>query len=238
MSKKLSIGFAILLGTQIAVADDLGWQGEGELGFTNTSGNTETESLLAKLSLGYKQTSWEHNLKFEALRAEDNKKLTAERYGANLQSDYKMSKHSYLFGKLRYEEDHFSSYDYQGSFILGYGNHVIDTERTSLKLEIGAGVNKNELELDNVTTQSQEQAVAYAGLNFSQKIGTHSEFTQDIRVEGGEDNVYTESDTGFKVNIMENLAMKLSVLVKHNSEVAAEKKKTDTVTAVTVVYGF
>ena len=70
------------------------------------------------------------------------------------------------------------------------------------------------------------------------KIGTHSEFTQDIRVEGGEDNVYTESDTGFKVNIMENLAMKLSVLVKNNSDVAAEKKKTDTITAVTVVYGF
>jgi putative salt-induced outer membrane protein len=199
-TKKLSIGFAILLGTQIAVAEEeSGWKGEGELGFTQTSGNTETQSLVAKLALSYKLTSWKHEAKLEALRSENDSVLSAERYELNLQSDYFLSDKSSIFGKLRYEEDSFSSYDYQASLIVGYGHQIIDTERTGLNLEAGIGMRRGELE---IVANSNDETVGYLGLIFRQKIGSHSEFTQYFQIEGGSDNVYTESDTGFKVNII------------------------------------
>jgi putative salt-induced outer membrane protein len=152
-----------------------------------------------------------------------------------LQSNYLLSDKSYLFGKLRYEEDSFNGYDYQASLILGYGRQIIDTERTGLKLEAGIGWREGELE---IITETNDETVGFLGLSFRQKIGSHSEFTQEFQVEGGSNNVYSESDTGFKVNIMENLAMKLSLLVKNNSDVPPDTEKTDTITAVTLVYNF
>jgi len=237
MHKKLGIGFALLLGTQIVVAEENGWKGEGEFGFTQTSGNSETQSLIAKLALSYKLTSWKHEAQIEALRSEDDSVRSAERYELNLQSNYFLSEKSYLFGKLRYEEDSFNGYDYQGSLIVGYGHQIIDTERTGLKLEAGIGWREGEGELE-ILTKSNDETVGFLGLSFRQKIGSHSEFTQEFQVEGGSDNVYSKSDTGFKVNIMENLAMKLSLLVKNNSDVPPDTEKTDTITAVTLVYNF
>jgi len=231
------LGFAILLcSSQVALAEKNHWKGEGELGFTQTSGNTETQSLIAKLSLGYKQNSWEHNIELEGLRSEDGNAVTSERYGINLQSNYSLSERNHLFGKGRYEEDRFSGYDYQTSLIGGYGHHFIKNERTDLKIEVGAGVRQSKLNVAG--SQADEEGVGFAGLNFSQKIATHSEFTQDFRVEAGSDNIYSESDTGFKVNVTDQVAMKLSVLVQNNSDVPPNTEKTDTITAVTLVYNF
>ncbi|MCK5716142.1 MAG: DUF481 domain-containing protein [Thiomargarita sp.] len=267
MKNQLRNTCAILLASFVTTAsategEELGWNGEGEFGFTSTTGNTETQSLIAKMDLGYKLTSWNHNFKLDALRAEDDNNITAERYGIKLQSDYFMSLNTAMFGKLRYEEDHFGSYDHQSSLILGVQYHAINNTRTRLRLELGAGMSQNELELTEFDTDTQEGFIGYAGLKFSQKIGAHSEFIQNIEVEGGSENVYVESDTGFKVNIMENLALKVSLLVKYNSEVAPatnavpateaspgieavsgreaipEKKNIDTMTAVTLVYNF
>jgi putative salt-induced outer membrane protein len=237
MHKKLALGLAVSLCLQGAIAEENSWKGEGELGFTQTSGNTETQSLVAKLALGYQLFSWDHSLKLEALRAEDHNTLMAESYGANLQSDYNLSESSYLFGKIRYNKDRFSGYDYQSSLIFGYGYQVIDTERTGLKLEAGIGAGQNNMELD-VYSQTDAQMIGFLGLNFRHKIGAHSELTQDLKVEGGTENVYTESLTGFKVNVFDNLAMKLSLSIKNNSDTPPDVEKTDTVTAVTMVYSF
>jgi len=236
MHNKFGIGLAVFLCIQGAAAEDAPFKGEGELGFTQTSGNTDTQSLVAKLAIKYTTSSWEHEAKLDALRAEEDNVLNAERYELNLQSNYLLSDKSYLFAKLRYEDDSFNGYDYQTSLNFGYGNKLIDTERTGLKIEAGVGV--RQFKLDTVDSESDEEMVGYAGLNYRQKIGSHSEFTQDIEVEGGSDNIYTQSDTGFKVNIMDNLAMKLSLSVKNNSEVPPDTEKTDTLTAVTLVYSF
>jgi putative salt-induced outer membrane protein len=236
MHKKLAIGLAVSLCIQGVVAEEESpWKGEGELGFTQTSGNTETQSLVTKLAVGYKLSLWEHTLNLNALRAEDDTELTAESYGLKLQSNYDLAKNKYLFGKFRYEEDRFSSYDYQSSLIFGYGHRVFDTEKTSLMLEAGVGMGKHQTEIFD---DSDNQAVGHLELKYRLKVGTHSEFTQNLKVEGGSENVYSESNTGFKVSVSEKVALKLSLLVKNNSEVHLETENTDTVTAVTLVYGF
>ncbi|MDM8559196.1 DUF481 domain-containing protein [Candidatus Parabeggiatoa sp. HSG14] len=240
MHKKLALGLAISLCIQVAAAEETStpWKGEGELGFTQTTGNTENQSLVTKLAIGYKLSSWEHTLNLNALRAEDKDELTGESYGLNLQSNYDLSQDQkqYLFGKLRYEEDRFSGYDYQSSLIFGYGHRVFDTEDRGLKLEAGVGVGQNQMVVFDQSSDSQ--AIGFLGLNYRQKIGAHSEFTQDLKVEGGSENVYSESNTGFKVSVTDKVAMKLSLQIKNNSEVPPDTEKTDTITAVTLVYDF
>jgi len=261
MCRKLSLGFAILLGTQVAIAEKSPWSGDGELGITHTSGNTTNENTIAKLKIGYTQSSWEHEAKLEVLRTSDDDKLTAERYGLDFESDYKLSDVSYLFGKFRYEDDSFSGYKYQASLIGGYGYKLFETDITSLKLKAGIGVRLSELETTSESDASEaddqegiigfglsesdtsgadddQEGIIGFGLNYSRKIGAHSEFTQDFLVEAGSENIYSESDTGLKVSITEKLALKLSLSIKSNSDAPADKEKTDTVSAVTLVYSF
>ena len=54
----------------------------------------------------------------------------------------------------------------------------------------------------------------------------------------GEELTTTRSETSLETNIVGNLAMKLAVNVKHNSDVLPGKDKTDTESTVTVVYRF
>ena len=238
MHKKLCIGVAVSLCIQAAAAEESdGWNGQGELGFAQTTGNTEVQSLSSKLALGYKKLLWEHGLELEALRSEDETKVTAERYQLKWQTNYHLTpKIDYLFGKFRYEDDRFSGYDYQGSLLVGYGHQVINTERTGLKLEAGVGIGRHQrLE---IFSESDDQMLGFVGLNFRHKIGDHSEFTQDFRVEGGSENIYSESETGFQVSVMRNLALKLSLLIKNNSDVPLNTEKNDTLTTINLVYTF
>lgn len=243
MHKKLTLGLAISLCIQVAVAEDTPetpWTGEGELGLTLTTGNTEIRNLATKLAVGYKLPLWEHTLKLNALRAEDDTELTAESYGLKLQSNYDLFKEEekYLFGKFRYEKDRFSGYEYQSSLLFGYGHRVFDTEDRGLKLEAGIGIGHHQINFFEQAQDADQQVIGYVGLNYRQKIGAHSEFTQELKVEGGSENVYSESLSGFKVSVTQKVALKLSLLVKNNSDVPLDTEKTDTVTAVTLVYGF
>ena len=240
MYKKLGIGLVVSLCLQAAAAEETEgpWNGEGELGFIQTDGNSETQSLTTKLAVGYKRFLWEHMLNLDALRAEDEIQMTAESYGLKWQSDYHFTADgkSSLFGKFRYEDDRFSGYDYQTSAIVGYGYKVFYTAPTLLKLEAGIGVGKSPLQTD--VKADDEEMIGYLGLNFSHEIGDNSVFTQKIRTEGGSENIHTESETGFQVNVMKHLAMKLSLSIKNNSQVPADTEKTDTITGVTLVYRF
>lgn len=118
---------------------DSEWKGTGELGYVATSGNTDTQSLKAKLGLTHERPEWRHTLGLEALNSSEAENTTAERYAGNWQSDYKFTKRDYVFGRLSYETDKFSGYEYRTSEILGYGRRVLEQPSMTLDLEAGAG---------------------------------------------------------------------------------------------------
>ena len=240
MQKKLSLGFATLLCIQGAVAEEDSFKGEGKLGLTNTSGNTETQTIVGNLKLGYTMFKWEHEAKLETLRAEDGQNLTAERYSLDLQSDYKLpNKISYLWGNFRYEDDKFSGYNYQTALTVGYGHKVIDTARTKLDLEAGVGIRKSELKAGSEPNDDLDrEPIARFGLDYSQEISSNLDFTQNFLVETGSENTHLESRTGFNVKIVGNLKMGLSLDINHNTEVPPGTEKTDTITAVNLLYSF
>ncbi|MCK5877083.1 MAG: DUF481 domain-containing protein [Candidatus Marithrix sp.] len=235
----MSLISVTILSTQIVFAEEeikKDWMGEGELGITHTSGNTKNQNVITKLKLTYERDLWKHEAKLDVLRTEDADKLTAEHYGFNWQSDYTLSEKDYIFGKFRYEDDSFTGYNYQSSISTGYGYKVFKNDIDSLKLEAGVGISM--VELEDVATESDQEAIGILGLNYTRKIGSHTEFTQDFLVEASSENIHSKSDSGLKVNITNKVALKLSLLIKSNSEVPSGKEKTDTISAVTLVYNF
>jgi putative salt-induced outer membrane protein len=129
---------AALAGTSDAHAD---WLGKAEAGFVNARGNTETDTGNAKFDIAYELEKWKHSLYGAGLYANSNDIKSAERWETRWQSDYKLTERLFTFGALRYEQDHFSGFDYQGSASVGVGYKFIDTQTTKLTGTLGVGYN-------------------------------------------------------------------------------------------------
>jgi len=213
-------------------ADGLG--GEAELGLVTTSGNTNTRSVNAKLRLRYLSGPWRHEGRLEGLRTSDGDTVTAERYLANGKSDYRFNPTDYVFASVRYEDDRFSGYDYQLSEAAGYGRRMLDGERVTLDLEIGAGGRHSR----ETGGRQRDEGILRGAAKLGWAISATTRFTEDLLVESGESNTYTESVSALRVKINSRFALKLSMTVKHNSDVPAGVEKTDTMSAVTLAYDF
>ena len=211
------------------------WSGEAELGFTQTSGNTETESLNGEFTISYEQEKWRNVFNAETLSASEDGEATAERYKGSFQTDYKLSSSRYLFAGLNYEEDRFSGFDFQASASFGYGVNVIENKHFVLALELGPGLRKNKIE---GTGENEEDVIARTAARLVWQISDTALFEQLISNEAGESNVITNSETSLKVNINGSLALRLSLNIKNTSEVPVDVESTDTETRVTLVYSF
>ena len=215
MLKNLIISSILLLFTILAQAEEKPaskWSGEAELGYLKTTGNTQTESLHAKGKLVNERKKWKHTGK----------------------SDYNIDDLSYLFIALSYDNDEFSGYDYQATGTVGYGYHIIKKETLKLDLEAGVGARQSKL---NAGTSNSEGVIRGAA-DLAWVISKTSTFTQFLSVEAGEDNTISRSVTALKMEIIGNLAAKLSHTIKHSSDVPAGIEKTDTESVVTLVYSF
>ncbi len=210
------------------------WKGEVELGYVETGGNTDTSTATLKSGVLRETGKWRHGLKLEALHSSDEGATTAERFVLSEKTDYKLSLRDYVFLTLRYEDDRFSGYDYRVIVTSGYGRSFVPTENTKLNLELGPGYRQSKVH----KSETEKEVIARAALAFKWSISKSATFTQDASVEAGELGAFIKSVTALKTKINKTLALKASYTVRHNTEVPSETKNTDTVTALTLVYGF
>lgn len=223
----------VLLFPSVVMAE--GWKGEGELGYTTTSGNTESESLIAKLGIENTQNKWTHKANIEALKASTNNVTSADSLVFKEKSQYSLAEKTYAFGQLRYEDDKFSGYDYRASITFGFGSRFIQNDTHTLDASLGAGYRSSK---DTVTQQTNDEAVATLDASYEYKISSTASFSEAISVESGEDNTHSESETVLKTKINGNLSSKISYQIKHNSDVPVGVEKTDKLLAVSLVYSF
>lgn len=217
------------------------WKSSAELGFVMTSGNSETSSTNAKFDATHEKEMWRHNVHAEAFGASTTDQATnvettsAERYQLSGKSDYKYSEFNYLFGLVNYDKDRFSGYEYQSTVAVGYGRRLLNDPDMTLDLEIGPGIRF--IKLDNAADSDSEGVLRLAA-KYLWKISDSATFTEDLSVDAGSDLTVTKSVTALTAKVNTSLAMKISLTAKNNSVVLAGRDKTDTETAVTLVYSF
>lgn len=230
------LAHALTAATPTAAVEVLGtnWSGAGEFGYVATSGNTDTQSMSAKISLANERARWRHTLNLDALNSSDSDTTTAERYAGDWQTDYKFTEFDYIFGRLSHETDKFSGYDYRSSETAGYGRRVLRTESVTLDLEAGLGARQSKL-MDDGT--EHETIGRFAG-RYAWQISPNAKLTEKLSTEIGGDATVTRSVTALQADIIGNLAVKLSYTVENTSDVPPGTKKTDTETMASLVYKF
>ncbi len=231
-SAAFALGTILML---VSYASHAQMSGEGDVAYSQVSGNTESNSLALGLELVYEIGKWEHRGKINAHSASQNEEQSAESYSLNLNSHYEFSERTYAFGDARYLNDRFSSYDYQATIAFGVGRAFIDNGTTFLKAESGLGYRISDPE-----GAENEDAVAIVLMSatLDHQISETTKFESDYRVETGEDNTFIQAELGLKVAILDALALRLAYLVKHNTEVPAGTEKTDTLTTIGLNYSF
>ncbi|MCB1566347.1 MAG: DUF481 domain-containing protein, partial [Xanthomonadales bacterium] len=154
-------------------------------------------------------------------------------FGAS--SALKMNEVSYWVAALRYEKDDFAPYENQTTFSLGYGHSFIKNERTELSAEVGPGYRRAKLAS---TGNTESEVIARGVVDFKHSLTDTTDLVNNFLVEAGSDNTFMQNDFGVAVKISDAFALKAGLQARHNTDVAAGQKKTDTLTTVNLVYNF
>jgi putative salt-induced outer membrane protein len=211
------------------------WKGKGEAGIVFTSGNSETETGNARLEMARELDQWKHAFGVAALRSSNAGALSAERYGAFVQSDYKISDRDSWFGGLRYEQDEFSGFDYQASVTSGYGRRFIDTDATKFSGQAGVGFRRSK----NALSGSTDGDAIFAGqLAYEHLLTETTRIIDRFVVEAGSSNTFASNELALQVKMSDRLALSFGVGMRHNTDPPIGLKKTDTLTTLNLVVGF
>ena len=214
------------------------WEGAGEFGFVNTTGNTESQALNLKLNFIRTGERWRHRFTGTALMTSENGDKDNERYTMEVQSDRSLSERSWLFGAFRWDADKFGSYDPQLSLTTGYGRQLMKSEKHELRGEIGGGYRKLEA---RETGQTTSEFIGRFLLDDSWQVFASTLWTNRILVEAGSSNTFTQFNSGLAVSMNSKFAVKLGYEVRHNTDVPvgiSDSENTDTITSVNLVYNF
>lgn len=227
-----------------------------ELGAIFTSGNTKGSTIKGKIDIQHELESWRNQYLFDSLyktdettttlvdadgntREETDTETTAERYLASAQANYLLdNEHDSLFGYASYEKDRFSGIDYRATLAAGWGHRYIPSDSSTLDFAVGPGVKR---EKQSESKETSNDWIIRLSADYQWEISDNARFRQTISSDfapDSEDNSFTRAETSLQTNINGSLAMKISFLVKHNSEPEEGKKSTDTETAITLVYTF
>lgn len=210
------------------------WTGKASLGYLATSGNTENSTLNTAVEVSYSTGQWVHTAKAFALNASENEQPTAEAYDFGWKSERKLTDHDFLYARAKWRKDVFGAYATQFSQTLGYGRRLIDNDAHSLNAEVGIGARQSELQ----DTSEENETVYTGGLYYAWQLSETAQFRQDLSIEAGDENRYTESVTALSAKLLGDLALVASYTIKHNSDVPPSTEKTDRYTALSLEYSF
>ncbi|WOH36188.1 DUF481 domain-containing protein [Thalassotalea fonticola] len=235
--KLLALSIALSSTAAIAEEEVKIWSGDVDFGYTNLTGNTEETTTSGKVHVLRESAPWKYVAHFETLYSESNDEKSAERWGAFTRLEYNFTEKNYVFGRISYDEDKFSGYDSQSTATAGLGWNLIESEDMDWDFETGVGYRSAKVE-DPLVAEDEEETIVRLSTLFSWKFSPTASFVQLLSTEIGEENTISLSESALKVQVIGQLSLKLSYIVKHTEEVPVDTEDTDTETVVSVTYSF
>ncbi|MEX1197923.1 MAG: DUF481 domain-containing protein [Pseudohongiellaceae bacterium] len=217
----------------IAQQSAQGWETatEMELGAVYTSGNTDEENLRIGAEFDASRNAWDYAMEFDGLRSSTDGRLTAQRAYLVGTSQYNYDDDN--FGQLRasHERDKFSGFEQQSDLVASYGQLLLrDREDMTLDYTVGAGVRNSD---DGVT--SNNEPILRVSTNYTWDFNDNVRFLQELSSDAGDSATVTRSESTIESDVMDNLSLRFSLRLRHQSKVPVDREELDSETAVTVV---
>lgn len=210
------------------------WKGEGQLGAFLTTGNSDTSGVSAGLALTKEGVRWRYNFKALADYQKSNGLTSREQFLTAFEPNYKFNDRLFAYGLGQYERDKFQGFSSRYTLSGGLGYRAIADENMTLDVKAGPAWRKTNF----IGIPDQSSLAALGAANLAWKLAPNISFTEGatIYIESG--NSTLTSLSAFDLKLAGSLSARLSYQVNHETSPPPGLDKTDTISRVTVVYGF
>ncbi len=199
-----------------------------------TSGNTEEENIKFNIGLEWVRDEWKYGFTMDGFRSSQEGDLSAQRLYNVATVTFDMTDNNFIITQASYEDDRFSGYDNQTQISVNYGQSLLmDRENMSFTYNIGLGMRSSRSEEEDF-----REGILRAEGNYSWNVSENATFTQELSVDGGNESTIVRSSSAIETAIVGDLSMKFSINIKFQSEVPSGREKTDTITALSLIYRF
>lgn len=256
MNRKLALAGLLALPIAANAADPAAetpeFTGSAELGFLYKTGNTQSLDVKTGFDLRYEKDKWASKLdldllikKADVVMADETTSFetTDRKWTLDSKTNYTLGDDkNYMYGNLWYEDDAFGSFDSRSSFSAGWGRHWYKNDVSSFWADIGPGYKRDvAYNEDRTATTTNTSWIAQVQALYLRKINEHVEFKQTasakVATSSGENSSY-DAETSITTKLISTLQLKVAFKIEYNTEVAIDKKNTDTQTTATLVYSF
>lgn len=210
------------------------WKGEGQIGASQSSGNTKSAGLSAGVAVARKGIDWTHKFRAQADYQRTNGRTSVERYVAEIEPQYRVNDRAFAFGLGRWEHDRILGYDTRWNVSGGLGYKVIDGKTMSLSLKGGPAWRQTAF----VSGTSNSELTALGGLDFGWQLSPTLRLTQVASTIVGEANSSTSSLTALNAKLTGALSARIAYSAQIDTSPPPGIESVDTQTRFTLVYGF
>lgn len=210
------------------------WTGRGELGAFNATGNSSNTGLTAALGLTREGINWRHKLRARADYQRNNGVTTREQFLFAYEPNLKLSDRLFAYALTQYERDRFQGFSARYSASGGLGYDVVDTEDMTLSVQAGPAYRRTE----RTNGTSDSNLAGLASLDLDWQIAESIALTQDASAFVQSGNSTYISATGLQAGIADNVKVRLSYTVEHDTDPPIGATSTDTLSRVTIIYDF
>tara|TARA_R110000772_G_scaffold268571_1_gene396343 strand:+ start:74031 stop:75065 length:1035 start_codon:yes stop_codon:yes gene_type:complete len=211
------------------------WSGEIELGGGRATGNTETEEVNAAAKIGYTRGPWEVEATASYDFAKDSGTINTQHLRLGGNAKYLFTDRAFVFGLIDYDDDRFSGFTYELTQAAGLGYKVIRSDDIGLEVTAGPALRLSEVK---ATGEQLVEPGARGGLELRWQVSDNATFTNKAAVTWGDERTITENTAALTMKVIGSLSGRLSYRLRHNSGAPAGTEATDTLTKVSLVYGF
>ena len=209
------------------------WSGQGELGAFMSTGNADNTGVTASLALTKEGINWRHKLAGRADYQRTDGTVTREQFLAAYELNLKLTDRLYGYALGQYERDRFQGFSARYSASGGLGYDIL-TQGPTLSVKAGPAWRRTEL----IDGGSSSNLAGLAALDFDWQIADTITLTQDANalLQSGSSTI--TSDTGVQAALSDALSLRLSYTVEHDTNPPPGAVKTDTLSRITIIYGF
>ena len=207
---------------------------ELEFGAIVTSGNSDDQNVKFKGTVDWNRGDWIYGFSSDGFRSSKNNELNAQRLYHVGRAGHNINEFSFINARVSYEDDRFSGFDSQSDFSVNYGRNMLRSSSSmTLAINVGLGMRRS-VRMD----KSSNEAIGRVEGNYLWNLSPSASFTQDFSLDSGSDSSIFRLESGLQSQIMDNLSLRFSIKIKHQTQVPIGREETDTETAATLVLSF
>ena len=210
------------------------WKGEGQIGASHSSGNTDSVGLSLGIALNRKGIDWSHRLRAQGDYQRTNGRTTVEKFLAEYEPQARIGDRAFAFGLGRWERDRMAGYDARWNVSGGLGYKVIAQKDLTLNLKAGPAWRQTDL----VYGDTESELTGLAALDLGWKLSPTLSLSQVASTIVGERTTTTSSLTALNAKLSGALSARVSYSAELDSHPPAGVENLDTLTRFTLVYGF